>query len=452
MSEDLARYICTNHSPSSVIFEIDEDVEDPKCPVCNHSEFAYGYQGKNKPNVNTIRKRERCSQGLSSSNNFKTSPDNTPSASVTERLSYAEDEQDILPGQAPPGEETTGHHKRRSKTRKKPGPKKKHPRDKADWMPNKFGKHPLSSAMKKYLNATQKYYAPITQRGRTRKLKMICYTVVKMLGASPQPQKVSEQDIFNYMDWLDKQGIANSTQRKYIRFLKDYLAYYDNDVVVRMLNKKMVRYPKEVPTEIRSLSLETVKEIHQATKSMKGWEGSVARFITVAYPYTGLRPSELRTMLYEDIDTEAWTLRVSHPKGESLYGKKRRIGILPALRPAFIEFLENRKDYLEKHGMTKDFEALIPYKGRKGMGYWTSQALNGLKRQVEKRAGFPFKLKDYRASFCQIAIDLGAELPAVSKIMGHSTSTTTERYYGRIRDDTAIKEIERAFAEPLLEV
>lgn len=319
-------------------------------------------------------------------------------------------------------------------------------------MPNKYGRYTLSSAMKRYLNATQKYYAPITQKGRIRKLRHICETMVKELGASPFPEKITEKDIFNYMEWLDNEGISNTTQRKYIRFLRDYLAYYDNDVVTRMINKKMVRYPKDVPVEVRSLSLEKVKNIHRATHGMEGWDGVVARFITAAYPYTGLRPSEMRTMEFADVDTKTWTLRVSHPKGESIYGKKRRIGILPVLRPVFTEFLEERKAFLEENGKTEQYEALIPYKGRKGIDYWGSGQLNVLKVKISKRAGIQFRLKDYRASFCQIAIDLGAELPAVSKIMGHSTSTTTERYYGRIRDDTAIKEIERAFSEPLLEV
>lgn len=34
---------------------------------------------------------------------------------------------------------------------------------------------------------------------------------------------------------------------------------------------------------------------------------------------------------------------------------------------------------------------------------------------------------------------------AVSKVMGHKTTRTTESYYGRIRDMDAIQEIERVF-------
>jgi site-specific recombinase XerD len=58
-------------------------------------------------------------------------------------------------------------------------------------------------------------------------------------------------------------------------------------------------------------------------------------------------------------------------------------------------------------------------------------------------SGINFRWKDYRSSFCQMAIDKGAELQAVSKVMGHSTTATTESYYGRIKDTDAIREIER---------
>ena len=70
---------------------------------------------------------------------------------------------------------------------------------------------------------------------------------------------------------------------------------------------------------------------------------------------------------------------------------------------------------------------------------------NEIKRKINIHAGIYFRWKDYRSSFCQLAIDKGAELQAVSKVMGHKTSATTESYYGRIRDMDAILEIERVF-------
>lgn len=53
-----------------------------------------------------------------------------------------------------------------------------------------------------------------------------------------------------------------------------------------------------------------------------------------------------------------------------------------------------------------------------------------------------------RATFAQVAKDRGATMEAVSRAMRHRTTKTTERYYARIRADSAFAEIERAFEQP----
>lgn len=348
------------------------------------------------------------------------------------------DGQDKNPPMAPKGKKTTGHQRHRRKR----GRKRK------NWMPNPFGKYPTSSAVLRYLKETEQYYAPSTQKERTRKTKYICRILTNELKSPQSPSQVKENDIRNFIDWMQRKNLCNATQRRLLRYLKDYLAYYGNDVVQRMLSRRQIRMAKDVNPEIRSLPKANVEHIHEMTKCMSGWRGVIARFITMAYPYTGLRPSEFRTMKYKDVHLESWTLIVSHPKGEGRYGKHRDVGILPQARQAFKDFMIERKAFLEEHGETEDFEALIPHKGWNGLTYWDAQQFNNLKQEIEKVSSIRFKLKDYRATFCQLAIDLGANLQAVSKIMGHKTSMTTETYYGRIRDDTAIKEIERAFSEP----
>jgi integrase len=350
------------------------------------------------------------------------------------------DELETIPALAP-GRKPTGHQKR------KPGRRKVHPRNKANWLPNKFGRYPVSSAVKKYLEATRKYYAPSTQKERARKTKYIA-RILGELGISNNPQDVTNRDVIKFLDWMDDMKLGNAHKRRLLRYFRDYLAYYDNDIVSLMISKKQVRVPSEISKDIRSMTQETVLFLHEATKNMTGWRGTIARFITMAYPYTGLRPSELRTLKYEDLDQADWTIRVSHPKGEGVYGQNRRAVILPQAIPAFKEFLQERADYLKGQGKSVNTEPLIPYMGRYGLTYWGSSQLNILKMDIEKLAGVKFKTKDYRATFCQMAIDKGAELPAVSKMMGHKTTMTTEAYYGRIRDDSAIQELRRAFKEP----
>lgn len=314
-------------------------------------------------------------------------------------------------------------------------------------MPNPFGKYPRSSALKKYIESTKHYYALSTQAERERKIRYVC-SIIESLGASDNPASIDEKHIYAFLGWMEKTALENESKRKLLRFLRDYLSFHGNDIIHKMLSSKRIRMPGTISKEIRSLPIETVKAIHEPTKLFDGWEGSIARFITLAYPYTGLRPSELRTLKFRDVDLATWTLVVSHPKGEDRYGKNRRIGILHPLRTALMNFLYERKVYLEEHGYNENEEPLIPHIGKKGLSYWTHQQFLLIKANIECVSGIRFKLKDYRASFCQYAIDQGADLQAVSKVMGHKTTMTTESYYGRIRDDAAIAEIERVFSEP----
>lgn len=56
----------------------------------------------------------------------------------------------------------------------------------------------------------------------------------------------------------------------------------------------------------------------------------------------------------------------------------------------------------------------------------------------------------YRRAGGQRAIDLGADLSAVSRNLGHSTTVTTERHYARVKMDRAFEELERGYSAPKL--
>lgn len=322
-------------------------------------------------------------------------------------------------------------------------------------MPNQFGKYPLASAVKKYLNATEQYYAPSTQYAMKRRVRYVAEKMVE-LGAPSNPLKWNESHVKAFIKWTKtaelrngKIGLDNATQVKYLTILKDFMAFYDNNTWERMKAKREVRMPRVPPKVIKTLPENIITQIHECAKLIDGWPGSVARLFTILYPYSGLRPSELRQQEITDIDTANWVLRVSHPKGENVYGEKRYIPILPHIRPTIALYLQERKEYLKNLGYPEDTIPLIPYLNHKRkITFWPHQKLLLLKAKIEELSGIRFKLKDYRSTFIQMAIDKGAELQAVSKLSGHLTTRTTEIHYGRIRDVHAMQEVERAFMEP----
>lgn len=65
--------------------------------------------------------------------------------------------------------------------------------------------------------------------------------------------------------------------------------------------------------------------------------------------------------------------------------------------------------------------------------YYQQQSFGRLKKCVEEALGVGFEIRAGRRSFGQRRIDQGNDISDVSYAMGHSTTKTTERYYGRVK-------------------
>ena len=72
-----------------------------------------------------------------------------------------------------------------------------------------------------------------------------------------------------------------------------------------------------------------------------------------------------------------------------------------------------------------------------------------MKLDVERACGVRFKIKDFRSICGQLLKDMGVSIEAVSKQLGHSSTKTTERFYARMRDTAAQREIEQAWERAL---
>lgn len=142
---------------------------------------------------------------------------------------------------------------------------------------------------------------------------------------------------------------------------------------------------------------------------------------------------------------------VLHPKGENRYAPPRRALIAPDGRAFVQDYLDLRAALLRRIGFEDCKGApLIPMVRGRQVGFYTYNGLTGAKRMVEQRLGLRFTFREYRRAGGQRALDLGAELSAVSRNLGPSTTVTTERHYARVKVDRAFEELERAFAAPKL--
>jgi integrase len=118
---------------------------------------------------------------------------------------------------------------------------------------------------------------------------------------------------------------------------------------------------------------------------------------------------------------------------------ERTVTILPFARPILARYLARRAENVAKYAPSND--ALFPALHDKRDGIYSSQQQRLLKKVVEEETRTRFELRACRRTFGQICIDKGAQIEAVSLMLGHSSTKTTESYYYRKREDVALKEI-----------
>jgi integrase len=97
-----------------------------------------------------------------------------------------------------------------------------------------------------------------------------------------------------------------------------------------------------------------------------------------------------------------------------------------------------------------EVEALFPYVTKRGrVGHWSAAMWAKLKKQVEIASGVEFRWKDFRPTYAQRLKDMGAPIEAVSKCLRHTDTGTTERYYARIRSETAFSQARQVWETPV---
>ena len=65
-----------------------------------------------------------------------------------------------------------------------------------------------------------------------------------------------------------------------------------------------------------------------------------------------------------------------------------------------------------------------------------------MKVYVEKEVGVKFDLRECRRTFGQRYLDKDIDIETVSVLMGHSSTKTTETFYGRRKNAKAIEKVE----------
>ena len=262
----------------------------------------------------------------------------------------------------------------------------------------------------------KKYLDHMRASGRTEKHirnieRLLENQFIPVIGDKPVDTLTYQQNMVPFI--LHFKGVSDSTGKSRSQYTVnkycDYLSFIFNfgiDNGFTSINPlKNWKKPKVQPWDLK-LTLDDAKKIMACAEPHLQWAMEVCFNL-------GTRPgeSELLSLRWENVDFTAGTVRI--------YASKTKTYRTVPINPAFLKRME-----AEKQESVSGF--VIEYMGRK---------LTTIRKSFKnacKRAGitYPTRMYDLRHLFATTLLSKGADLAAVSKMMGHSTvKMTADTYY-----------------------
>ena len=163
-----------------------------------------------------------------------------------------------------------------------------------------------------------------------------------------------------------------------------------------------------------------------------GYE-NLRNYAAVILPYcSGLRPVEMQNARVENISPDFTTIYVDVVKGQDKYGEPRHTPIHESGRRIIERYVKTRNALFGPTGY------LFTVNGRDKL---STNTLRRFKKAVETEINHNFDFREARRTYGQMLIDEGNDIEDVSRVMGHRTSKTTETYYARRTQGSAVANI-----------
>lgn len=319
----------------------------------------------------------------------------------------------------------------------------------------RLGRYPFTAATNFYLQSRKGTIADSTYTEDERKLRYLGKVLQKMkedgLIDTTDPRAMGRKEIQEFLIWMKREALDLDTQKKYLHHLSALLRFAKNHIIDEM-RVDGVKFPKSPKKPIRTIEVDDLQAIFRTVDHMEGWRGSMARGMVALYFATGVRPKELRLAHLEDLNLKKMTLFIRHPKGEGSWAAATTIDIIrPDMLPLIKQFLEEREKLIANRGIPKAL-ALFPNLTQGPNGFYSANHFGKVKRDIEGLCDVSFRLKDFRPTLTSLTVngDL-SRLPAMSAQLRHSSYSTTQRYYLKMEQGAAGKQLKDAWKDsPIL--
>ena len=248
--------------------------------------------------------------------------------------------------------------------------------------------------------------------------------------SSSSPQKMTEEDVLFFLSYRKAKKLSHSEMAKEIAAMNHLFQFCGNPAVSVVLSKnpllrsKGFKDPRLPPLE-DDVRKDLISRLDQVPDD---WSHLRAYALVALCISTGVRPVEVRYADVNDIYTDTWDLDIRRPKGVDTYGEPRTVPIPPYAKSILTRYLKARSIFMKEH-LDIDTKALFP-SYQSDDGYMSYNGLRQVRLLVESEIGVEFDFRTCRRTCGQYLADR-LEIEDVSVNLGHSSTRTTERYYGR---------------------
>ncbi len=303
-----------------------------------------------------------------------------------------------------------------------------------------MSRYPFEEYANKFMSQMAGIYADETWVRRDRRFKRIARDLqvhfTKKKISTTSPLKMTVDDIKYHLTYRRNLGYSTSEYAHEVSSLIQLFDFCKN----MSLRSCLVQYPLLKPVS-KNERLESMTEdeydtiVSMASDSVGSTYERVRAYAMVSlFLGCGCRNKELRLSDINHLNTTTWILDIVHVKGEKSYGHSRFVPVPPIFRTVIIDYLRQRKD-----NNPNGSKALFP-PSRGSNDYLVGNSVRKILSLVTDETGVVFNARKCRRTFGQVYLDNGIKdgVEVVSVLMGHSTTKTTETFYARRRNDTAV--------------
>ncbi|MEP0987630.1 site-specific tyrosine recombinase XerD [Ekhidna sp.] len=239
------------------------------------------------------------------------------------------------------------------------------------------------------------------------------------------PIQVSQQDLIDFLEFINELGMSAFTQARMISGLKSFFRFLVYEEVLTKDPSELLEAPKLGRKLPDTLDLPEIEQLFDSI-DMSTPEGQRNRAMLETLYSSGLRVSELINLKISNIHDDIGFLRV--------IGKGSKERLVPIGRSA-LKHIKIFRDQVRIHIKVKQgFEdhLFITKRGKAISRVMVFMIIKDLAEKIGLKKNI--SPHTFRHSFATHLIEGGADLRAVQEMLGHESITTTEIYTHLDRD------------------